>query len=315
MKARFTGHDTFPLRYGWLFKSIKYIKNNGLLSTSDADRAKNSISALGVGRNMVNSIKYWSESTAMIETTLADRQAVQQVTDLGRQIFDEAEGFDPYLEDIGTIWLIHFLLNFDADHLTAYRYFFNFSNHIYFEKSKLTDDLYEDAFRLTERDSFNISTVKKDVDCFLSTYIAKAQANGKNRNGNIDEDSFSSPLSELGLIVDRGRGFYQSDLGVRSSLPLSIFVYSLIRFARFYNKESGVNRMSFEDVLTRPLSPGRIFRLSEAALGQLLDSAVEATNKQIIWIDSLGLKQVEITPALVSDPLSLLMDYYNGRGL
>jgi len=311
MKLRFTGHDTFPLRHGWLFKATNIIKNNGLLSVSDNTHAARTIELLGVGKNMVNAIKYWAEVTKIIETQVVNRSSVQEVTPLGNYIFDPETGNDPYLEDIGTLWLIHFLLCFDDDQLTAYRYFFNYSNRVYFEKSKLVDDLLVDLVRLTSSPSVTSSTVKKDIDCFLSTYAEKNRTTSKHKA--VDEDYFASPLTELSLVKDLGRGFYQSDLDERPSLPLCIFTFALVEYFKFANAESQAQQVSFEDVLSKPLSPGRIFKLTESELGRLIDEAVSWSNGKIIWIDSLGLKQITIDERLLAKPIDLLDEYYRGR--
>lgn len=309
MKPRFTGHDTFPLRHGWLYKSNDLIKNSGLLTTSDAEHAEKTISQLGVGKNMVNAIKYWSEVTKTAETKIVNRCAVQFVTPMGKYLFDDENGQDPFLEDIGTLWLVHFLMNFDDEQLTAYRYFFNYSNSIYFEKAKLVDDLAEDTTRLTGVECGKLATVKKDVDCFLATYAEKARSKAKRTQ--VDEDHFASPLTELNLVKDLGRGFYQCDLDERPTLPLNVFIYALVRYFVFTNAESQSRLVSFEDILTKPLSPGRIFKLSEAELGRLLDESVSESYGDITWVDSQGLKQVSIEETLLSMPQDLLDDYYN----
>ncbi|WP_151704765.1 DUF4007 family protein [Nitrincola alkalilacustris] len=310
MKPRFTGHDTFPLRHGWLFKAIDIIKNNELLSVSDSDQASRTIEILGVGKNMVNAIRYWAEVSKVVETRLVNRSSVQAVTSLGNYIFDPQTGLDPYLEDVGTLWLLHFLLCFDDEQLTAYRYFFNYSNSIYFDKNKFINDLLDDLVRLTGSASVNKATVKKDVDCFLATYAEKHRTASKNKT--VDEDHFASPLTELGLVKDLGRGFYQCDLDDRPSLPLSIFTFALVEYFKFANAESQSRQVSFEDVLTKPLSPGRIFKLSESELGRLIDEAVSESNGSIVWVDSLGLKQVAIDATLLENPKDLLDDYYRG---
>lgn len=310
MKPRFTGHDTFPLRHGWLFKATDLIKNNELISASDNDQAVRTIEILGVGKNMVNAIKYWAEVSKVVETRIVNRSSVQETTELGSYIFDPVTGKDPYLEDSGTLWLLHFLLCFDDEQLTAYRYFYNYSNSIYFEKTRLVDDLLDDLVRLTGAASVNKATIKKDVDCFLATYAEKHRAGSKKKV--VDEDHFASPLTDLGLIKDLGRGFYQCDLDERPSLPLGIFTYALVEFFKFANAESQSRQISFEDVLSKPLSPGRIFKLSEAELGRLIDEAVADSNGSIVWVDTQGLKQVAIDNSELEKPRNILDDYYTG---
>ena len=137
MKAKFTGHDTFPLRYGWLYKAVNYLNLGGKLQTSNEEKTREAIVDLGVGKNMVNAIRYWSESSSVVNVNSVD----QIVSDNGIYLFGSKNtiGKDPYLEQIGSIWLIHFWLNFNYEYLTSYRYFFNYSNVQYFEKSKLTN--------------------------------------------------------------------------------------------------------------------------------------------------------------------------------
>ncbi|MDC5388188.1 DUF4007 family protein, partial [Acinetobacter baumannii] len=55
----FSGHETFALRYGWLNKSYN------LLNTKEKNEEKLIVS-LGVGKNMVNSIKYWTDISGLI---------------------------------------------------------------------------------------------------------------------------------------------------------------------------------------------------------------------------------------------------------
>jgi hypothetical protein len=312
MKAKFTGHDTFSLRYGWPFKTINYIENNGLLSSADNRLAAEAVSVLGVGKNMINAMRYWSEAAALTESTAQGSELVQSPTKMGKFLLDEESGVDPFLENTGSIWLFHFMLNFNDDELTAYRYFFNYCNVLVFEKNKLLEDLTVDAAQLAETNKINKNTVKKDLDCFLNTYAVKVTGNGSKLAQRVNEDNFQSPLSELNLISDLGRGLYRAEPAERPTLPLEIFLYALVRFHGDLHSGTEGSRLSFEDLLTRPKSPGRIFRLSEAALGQLLDQAVTEFPAHIQWIDSLGLKQVVVSDEMASDSMALLVKFYEG---
>lgn len=59
--TKFLGHQTFSLRYGWLEKGYAYVQNGSGFGDADA------IVKLGVGKNMVDSIKYWCEMTGIVE--------------------------------------------------------------------------------------------------------------------------------------------------------------------------------------------------------------------------------------------------------
>ncbi len=312
MKAKFTGHDTFSLRYGWLYKAINYLNSGSKLQTSNENSTRTAIVELGVGKNMVNAIRYWGEASGIIAVTHKNSTVEHHVSDQGEYLFGTQTGLgkDPYLEQIASVWLLHFWLNFNYKHLTAYRYFFNYSNIQHFEKTKLVSDFIEDAQRIVTNSIGIESTLKKDMDCFLSTYCTKFKSISAKKKFSVDEDHFNSPLTELNLLQDNGGGFYVSNLAERPDLPIEVFIYALIMFVRTETEESKINTINFDALLSKPCSPGRIFRLSETGLGLKLDEAQKYTNGEISWLDSLGLRQVQISDDALQSPRSSLDNFY-----
>lgn len=62
-KYTFSGHETFQCRHLWLKKGYDFVKANRSFNDEDA------VLILGVGKNMVNSIRFWMKAfgNAMIE--------------------------------------------------------------------------------------------------------------------------------------------------------------------------------------------------------------------------------------------------------
>ncbi|WP_371187832.1 DUF4007 family protein [Thalassotalea maritima] len=307
MKAKFTGHDTFPLRYGWLYKAVNHLNSGGKLQTSKEEETQQAIIELGVGKNMVNAIRYWAESAGLLNSKRA-QSSIDYITSVnGNYLFDDETGKDPYLEHIGSIWLIHFWLCFNDKEMTAYRYFFNIFNGEYFEKQVLLAHMSDDIPKLTPSDSsINDSTIQKDIDTFLNSYSKKHVT----KSG--DEEQFNSPLSELSLIQESGKNYYLSDLNSKSDLPIEIFIYALLKFVQKESKVSKVSKVNFKSLLLDPLSPGRIFRLSEQGLGKKLDEAQDYSAGNISWIDSMGLRQVSVESSYLNQEQSVLDSYYEG---
>src|SRR5690606_30453233 len=111
MKPTFGGHETFPCRYFWLKKGFDFQNKGGSFSSDSA------LIDLGVGKNMVNSIKFWLKSFGF--NSEENKYILQNI------FKDENEnGFDPFLEDINTLWLLHFLLT-KVEESSIYSYFFN----------------------------------------------------------------------------------------------------------------------------------------------------------------------------------------------
>ena len=106
INASFSGHETFPFRYTWLKKGVDAIRENPTIFADD-----NATITLGVGKNMVRSIHHWCQVAGLIEVDEVDSNNRREFapTDLGDKIFAD-DGFDPYLEDVATLWLIHWQL-------------------------------------------------------------------------------------------------------------------------------------------------------------------------------------------------------------
>lgn len=307
MRAKFTGHDTFPLRYGWLYKAVNHLNYGGKLQTSKEEETQQAIIKLGVGKNMVNAIRYWAESAGLL-TSKRTQSNIDYYTSLnGNYLFNDKNGKDPYLEHVGSIWLIHFWLCFNEEEMTAYRYFFNIFNGEYFEKQVLLAHMSDDLSKLTSGDSaINDSTILKDIDTFLNSYSKK------NSSKTGDEEQFNSPLTELSLIQESGKNYYLSDLNSKPDLPIEIFIFALLKFIQKESKVSKTTKVNFKSLLLDPLSPGRIFRLSEKGLGEKLDAVQDFSKGKISWVDSMGLRQVSVEISYLNQEKIILDGYYKG---
>ena len=106
-RVTFSGHETFPFRYTWLKKAVDAVDADEYAFHADDAMVK-----LGVGKNMVASMRHWGMATGMLSEAPARRGSrirPQRATDLGRRLFRDG-GWDPFLEDPGTLWLLHWQL-------------------------------------------------------------------------------------------------------------------------------------------------------------------------------------------------------------
>ena len=116
---RISGHESFPCRYTWLPKAVRGLRENPDLFSEEAD----AMVALGVGKNMVRSIRFWSLASGM--TRVAPKSRGLSLTKLGSLLLGE-RGLDPFLEDIRTLWLIHWNLATNMENpLLAWDYLLN----------------------------------------------------------------------------------------------------------------------------------------------------------------------------------------------
>jgi hypothetical protein len=282
-RPRFTGHETFPLRHGWLKKAYDAVEaaSEDPESKSTVFLNDDAIARFGVGKNMVASIRHWAAACDVIEDDPEGKKVT--VTDLGRFLFAH-DGVDPYLESLASTWLLHWHLCCGANTQvikTTWFWAFNHFAGLTFRREDLVDGLMKLAknrgWSRTSR-----ATVQRDVECFVRTYDS-----GSANKWKSVEDSVESSLAELGLI--RGyRAQFQFMRGPKRTLPNEVFAYAL---DDFWNRHSAAGTLSFEAIAHEPGSPGRIFLLDEADLAERLLRISDVTKGELRWSETAGLKQ------------------------
>lgn len=279
---QFSGHETFPLRYGWLKKVFdRVIETEGDPNNRAVCWGDDAIARFGVGKNMVASMRYWAKAASIIEEP--DKTNAVWPTELGRLLFSH-QGLDPYTEYPATLWLIHWKLAANH-HRTTWFWAFSHFPAITFER----DDLINRLDRLAKDRGWPRPadrTLSSDVACFIRTYVAK-QPSGQSGH----DDALESPLTELGLIKAIGKkdGF-RFVRGPKSALSDGVFVYALIDFWQRYYPSAAT--LSFEAIAHGPGGPGRVFLLDENDVVDRLAILDNVTDGALRWSETVGLKQV-----------------------
>ena len=279
---KFAGHETFTLRYGWLKKAV-----DATGERPDIFQQDDALVTLGVGKNMVRSIRHWGLVTGILEESKDvpnNRGRSIRPSALGELLFGP-RGLDPYLEEAGTLWLIHWQLAGIPDGPTTWFWVFNHLPESEFTKQKLLADLVE----LADQAGWNRvadSSLRRDIDCFLRTYVSSRTIRTV-----VLEETLDCPLAELGLIQElETNHVYGFARGEHASLPLPVFAYALLTYWERTAAER--NALTFDEVAYRPGSPGRVFKLSEDALSEYLDCMETCTEGAISYGVTAGLRQL-----------------------
>lgn len=168
----FSGHETFVFRYAWPKKAVDAVLKDPMVFQDDA-----AVVTLGVGKNMVRSIRHWGLVTGILtDTELARGQGVS-VTALGNLLFGEG-GKDPYLEDQNTLWLLHWNLCRQEHRCTTWQWAFNSLPSNEFTRDSLYD-LINALLRQKQVDLPSEGILRRDIEIFIRTYVAPAGS--KNR--------------------------------------------------------------------------------------------------------------------------------------
>ena len=297
INASFSGHETFPFRYTWLKKGVDAVRENSTIFADDFATI-----TLGVGKNMVRSIQHWCQVSRLIENDVMKPNQRRRFvpTQFGISIFAD-DGYDPYLEDMATLWLIHWQLTTNANRATTWYWAFSIFGQNEFGRDTFIAELINWTERNT-RNRISENSIKRDVDCFFRTYVPSHLTKTA-----IMEDTFDCPLVELNLISDSSDGnTYRFHRGPKSSLPIEIFAAALSDFwdAHF----SGNNTLTFANIAYAPRSPGRTFLLDEDSLAEYLDRLDNLTKGMLRYDETAGVKQVYRQRQI--DPMQLLNSYY-----
>ncbi len=286
----FAGHETFTFRHGWLKKGHEAQKvDPGIFTTEEA------MVRLGVGKNMVASIRHWLLAMSLAEET--NGRGVR-ATDLGSRLLDD-DGWDPYLENPATLWLLHWQLVSNPARSASWHLAFAHFNRHDFTKAELQQFI----LSFVERNGIHARTASldRDVECCLRTYLPAQRASG------AAEETFDCPLVELSLVQPRGeKDTYRFVVGAKPSLAPEVFGYALATFAAA--RALGRQLLSVQECLFGVGSPGMAFKLDENALIDLVDEVSRLTDGAVAFDETAGLRQVFFREAL--DPLSFLERMY-----
>lgn len=296
-KFKFSGHDTFIVRTFWPKKGYDFIKNGGNFNAEDA------VIDLGVGKNMVSSINFWMKALGLVD------EKSNELTEIANFLLND-KGADPFLEDIGTIWLLHYYL-VKTNYSSIYNLVFNEfrKERSVFNKKQLTAFI-KRKFAEEDDSSFNPNTIKNDISVFLRQYRkVDFQTVAKNF-----EDEISSLMIELELITstieeevkegvnkkEKVEWFYLHG-EIRNNLPPAILLFSIL------DNFEGDKTIALKRLQIEANSPGLIFLLHKEALYNQLKE-IENLYPGIIISETAGNVQLDFPESI--DKWEILRNYY-----
>lgn len=255
--------------------------------------------SLGVGKNMVRAIRFWVQATSVAETA---KPGGYTSTEFGRALLDAETGFDPFLEDRRTLWLLHWMLSTHVNEpLFAWDYLLNRWPHPEITRTAALQQFSYEAKGLSRK--LSPVTLEQHFDTFLHTYIPARSA-----KGGIQEDNLDCPLVELEFIQRvgerdvAGKGRREPILSFRreakSDITPELFAYCMDDFWR--KRRGSEQTLTFRDVSVAHGSPGQVFKLPEWDIRQRLDVVENDTRGVFKYEETAALQRVirkkEIAP-------------------
>ena len=292
---KFSGHETFAIREGWLHKGLKLLIEEPELLYDEyvADW-------LGVGKNMSRSIRHWLAVTGLAErVTGKESQIPLKETELGKLIYDR----DPYFVDIGTWWALHVNLVNAGDQVFTWSWFFNDFGLSRFERSMCRDRLSRYVKNLRSRPPSE-KTIERDIACLLQSYARVIPTENKD-----PEDALECPFVELGLLsYFRTSRYYQVHQGEKE-IPTHLLGYALSKAFEEVSIGQDTFNISVREAATRPGGPGKAFVLTSESLLSLALHAEEADPNKDIQVSGLaGDRRIRIRRM---QPVDWLRNHYD----
>ena len=284
----FSGHESFACRYGWLPKLYDAVVNDRALFASD----ENAMLQLGLGRNMVKSLRFWGEAFGLTRT----RGGNVLVTTFARRLLDPADGFDPYLETPSALWRLHWRLTVHAG-LGAWAVAFldTFDREI--TRERFVASVRTRASQV--RGAITSGTATNHVDVFLRTYSGPAYSHG------APEETLGSPFQELELLrtaTPAGIPTVRFLRGPKRTLDAGALAFVLRDFWR--GTAPGSATLSLRSLMLSHAAPGAVLLLDEPGLYDQIEALCSRSSGLALRSDGSG--SFDLTCA--SDALDALRD-------
>lgn len=294
VRPRFSGHETFACRFAWLPKAVRLIARSPE-ALSDDDR---SIFELGLGKNMVRSLRFWLEAFGVASA----RGGSWALLPFGDAVFREG-GLDPYIERVETQWLLHWQLSTVVDTpLFAWRHILFRRMRPDFTRSELLSELRLEGERLGYEHSD--TTLLQHADIFLHSYAGSL-------NAVSPEDALDGPLVDLGLLRRLGRRRGGSDrsepIYALARVPIfdigeAVVDYAITSF--WIARRSAEPLVTFRDLAHGEGSPGATLRLADDELRDHLERRTE------LWTYRASGDAGSVTASAALDPDQRLREIY-----
>ncbi|CAG5087787.1 Putative uncharacterized protein [Thermobacillus xylanilyticus] len=248
---KFGHHQSFYLRVNWLSKAFKAIESDPRFFYDDHGFEK-----IGLGRNMVKSLKYWSTAVGiMSEKKNEERKPVHVLTPIGELI----KQHDRFVRRPLTAAVLHYLLASSKEQATSWYWFFNVCNLRSASADEVLESLNEWVFNEFDK-SVSIQSLKRDIECIRQLYTSRSAV------GDDPEEVVASPFSSLNLLADTKQGLVKQTPDIQN-IGLDALYFSLL----VYGHRHQVNSVTWEELQVKPLLWGRMYHLTSQQILEVLE--------------------------------------------
>lgn len=280
MRYSFSGHETFYCKSLWLKKGYDFLKEGNSFNDGDA------VVKLGVGKNMVSSIRFWLKAFGLTEN--------DQPTELANLLFDTEYGCDSFIEDTNTLWLLHY----NIVH-TGIASLYNLLFTDYQREKKEFDRISLDTYIKRkcnvpeQKNVYNANTVNKDMGVLLKNYIAPENL--------ATMEDFAALLINLNLLRRVGKETYAFNETPASAVAPEIILYAILD-----TKED--DTMSFDKIQELALT----FGMTVPTFVNIVRDLEKSYKDVFHYTENSGIRNIQFMDSSL-DKYKTLANYYAKR--
>jgi hypothetical protein len=245
----FGKHQSFFLKKQWITKGI-----NAIIRNPEVFFDKSGYLDLGIGKNMQQSLKFWLEVTNIARVNADHRY--HELTDFGILVSKYDLGCSTKLSQN----LIHFFISADSlldknEYSDSFFWFFNI-----YEERKFTKDASIEALVRFDSGNTSSNTIKRDIECLISTYTSKEQTHAEDKNVAL--------LSELNLVTKIDYQLFSKTRITKDHLSFDAFYYILLVL-----KEKNIP-LTIDNLVINKNGLGKTFNLNRVELIEIIEKMI-----------------------------------------
>ena len=290
-KFKLKGNESFNFREGWLRKGIRCVEEYPTLFSRD-----DVMEQLGVGSKMVKSIKYWLLASRVCEEKYINNgrtRGLYLTEDFGKVI----NKYDPYFDDIFTLFAIHYQIIKNEALCIVWNIFFNEFAGSDFTKENMASvcsSLLKK--RIPQGTSFSESLFLDDCSSVLKMYCSLSEYEDP-------EESLQCPLVSLKLL---SRSTRSKNAYVKTTPSKDLIDKLMVLYVIVSNMPEEKNSVSISELVNDPNNIGHVFNLNRVRTNEYLDQ-LRITGYLTIN-RTAGLDMVYLNKNY--NPSDILMEYY-----
>ncbi|MWC31087.1 DUF4007 family protein [Paenibacillus sp. MMS18-CY102] len=280
-------HQSFYIRDKWFSKGLRAVEQDNRFFFNEY-----AFETIGLGKNMVESLKYWLFAFNVLEEKVEEGQRGHYLSELGRILYDN----DKLLQRNETLAILHYnLIRNISDQSTVFDWYFNKYKETAVSKPELLNSFITWVSQ-NEPKGISEKSLKRDIDCLIQFYT-------KTPDENDPEDVIFCPFFKLSLIKSEhsGEGFdtikkLVPEIDKIGIIPL---YYTLLS----YQISNDVDLISVDEILNGDYLWGKTYNLSRNKVIEVLNVLTNHEHFPVEYVRTNNLDYIKV-PKI--PPLELL---------